>query len=463
VPVLAEDVGMQISDPLYAKTADGAYIAYQVMGDGPFDIAWQFDFYGNIDVVWEDPFDRLLFENLASFSRLILHDRRATGLSSRNVAVPNLETRAADLRAVLDAAGSSSAVLGGIFEGLAAGVLLAATDPERVQRLVWWNPNPRTVWAPDYPWGWGPEQVRAEREALEHWGSPRYAQAWAQMFAEMNGVEPPEEEVRMMAKSSRQTCTPDVAIALTEIWWETDIRALLPDVQVPTLLLAAEGTGKNMEIAEHVASLMPDAELAVVPKDEWTGGRAGQERLARPYLDEIRRFLGAAPDIRARNSVLSTVLFTDIVGSTEKQASLGDRAWKELAERHHAIVREDLSRWGGVENDTAGDGFFATFDGPARAIHCALEIEHDVRDLDIEIRAGVHIGECEVIDGKVGGIAVTTGARIASLAGRSEVLVSQTVKDLVAGSNLVFEEAGEHDLKGVPGSWRLYRAVSSPG
>ncbi len=449
---------MEIPDPRYAKTEDGAYIAYQVVGDGPVDIAWQFDFYGNIDALWDSPFDRGWFEGLASFGRLILHDRRATGLSSRDVPVPNLETRAADLRAVLDAVGSERVVLGGWFESLAPCVLLAATDPDRVGALVWSNPTPRTIWAPDYPWGWGPEAVERERAGLADWGTIEHARAWAEQFAIDNGFQPGEEDVRAIARMSRNTCTPDVAARLCEIWWETDIRGVLPSVQVPTLLIADAESHRG--VTEYVASLMPQAELKAFPGEgEWPRSRDEVERYARPRLDAIQRFIGVEPKRAAMDTILSTVLFTDIVGSTEQQARLGDRGWKELVERHHATVREALQAWRGIENDTAGDGFYATFDGPARGIHCAHEIRDRVQNLDIEIRAGVHTGECELIDGKCGGIAVTTGARIAALAQPSQVLVSQTVKDLVAGSGFSFELAGEHELKGVPDRWRLYAAT----
>ena len=451
---------MEIPDPRYMRTDDGVYIAYQVVGDGPVDIAWQLDFGGNLDVWWEAAQERGWFEGLASFGRLILHDWRATGLSSRNVAVPNLETRAEDLRAVLDAVGSESAVMGGWFESLAPCVLLAASDPERVRALVWWNPAPRTVWAPDFPWGQGPDEVAGELEGLKHWGTMEYGRAWAADFAVGNGIRPPEAAIRWRAKASRNTCTPEVALQLTEIWWQTDIRGVLPTVQVPTLLIAEDG-GDNPAICAHVASLMPQAVVEVFPSEAWPTSRDEVDRYNRPRLDVMQRFIGIEPRPAAVDTILSTVLFTDIVGSTEKQARLGDHAWKELVERHHATVREALGGWRGVENDTAGDGFYATFDGPARAIHCAHEVRHRVRDLGIEIRAGVHTGECELIDGKVGGIAVTTGARIAALAQPSQVLVSQTVKDLVAGSGFSFEPAGEHELKGVPDRWRLYTATAT--
>jgi class 3 adenylate cyclase len=237
------------------------------------------------------------------------------------------------------------------------------------------------------------------------------------------------------------------------IWYDTDVRGILPSVHASTLLLAETNAEPSTEV-EYVASLMPNTEVRTVP------GHPYSAELTDAGLDAIRRFVGLEPPVTGLDTILASVLFTDIVGSTDRQAALGDLAWKDLVEQHHAIVREALSRWRGVENDTAGDGFFATFDGPARAIHCALEIVERVRDLGIEVRASVHIGACELIDGKIGGITVSIGARVGALAGASEVLVSQTVKDLVPGSGLTFEDAGEHELKGVPDHWHLYRVVS---
>jgi class 3 adenylate cyclase len=229
-------------------------------------------------------------------------------------------------------------------------------------------------------------------------------------------------------------------------------------VQAPTLLIAGQGDGEDVAVAEHVAALMPDAQLEAFPSMGWPNSRDEIERDVRPKLAAVQRFIGVEPRRPALERILSTVLFTDIVGSTKRQATLGDHAWKELLESHHAVVRDSLGTWRGVEHDTAGDGFFATFDGPARAIHCALEIRERVHELGLEVRAGMHTGECELIDGKHGGIAVAIGARISSLAEPSQVLVSQTVKDLVAGSGLTFDDAGDHELKGVPGSWRVYAA-----
>jgi class 3 adenylate cyclase len=357
---------------------------------------------------------------------------------------------------VLDAAGSDSTVMGGWGEGLAPCLLLAASDPARVRALVWCNPEPRTVWAPDYPWGMGPDEVAATRESDKYWGTGDYGRTWAENHVNRFGVPPTDDDVRWVTKKSRNTCTPDVGIQLEEIWWQSDIRGILPTVRVPTLLLT-DDQGVNPAVADYVASVMPDAHVRLFP-DASSGTREVMERANRPVLEAVQRLIGITPRPVAMETVLSTVLFTDIVSSTERQVSLGDRGWKELVERHHATVRDALGTWRGVENDTAGDAFYATFDGPARAIHCALDVRDRVRELDLEIRAGVHTGECELVDGKCAGIAVTTGARIAATAAPSQVLVSQTVKDLVAGSGFTFAPAGEHELKGIPDRWRLYVA-----
>jgi class 3 adenylate cyclase len=440
-----------VPETRYASTPDGVYLAYQVAGDGPVDIAWQFDSVGDVDLIWEEPISALFFPGIASFARLILHDRRGTGLSSRNVSPPDLETRVADLRVVLDLVGSERPVLAGALEGGAPNVLFAASDPERVHSIVWWAPSARSVWTPDYPWGVRPEYVEVAERELENWGTLEGAMAWAESEA-LYGRVTSEEEVRFHARLSRHTGTPDVARELDRNWYATDIRPVLPSVKVPVLLLAQD---QNVEEATYIASLMPQAELETLP-----GGDLTSPDLHAAALEVIRRFVGVEPPKPELETVLATILFTDIVRSTERQSTLGDHAWKEVIQRHHATVREALERWRGVEVDTAGDGFYATFDGPARAVRCALDITQRIRELGIDVRAGVHTGECEIVDGKCTGIAVSIGARVASTAGASEVRVSQTVKDLVAGSGLAFMDAGEHELKGVPDVWRLYSVAS---
>jgi class 3 adenylate cyclase/pimeloyl-ACP methyl ester carboxylesterase len=442
---------MEIRDTRYAKTSDGVYIAYQVAGEGSIDLAWQFDFSGNVDLAWEWPITGPLLRALAGFCRVILHDRRGTGLSSRDVPPPNLETRVGDLRLVLDEVGSERPVLAGMNEAGASNVLFAATDPERVRSIVWVEPFPRVVWTPEFPWGVKHDYSELEERSLDLWGTNDYGKAWAEAEATA-GMTLVPEQVLTAGIMSRHTATPDVARKIDRIWYETDVRGVLPSVQAPTLLVVRDRYPRKIEVAEYVASLMLDATVAPVP-----GNFASDE--LEPLLHVLRPFVGVEQREPELDTILATVVFTDVVGSTEKQASLGDLGWKKLVERHHAAVRDALTRWRGVENDTAGDGFYATFDGPARAIRCALEIAERVRDLGIEIRAGVHIGECEVIEGKAAGITVSIGARVVATAGPSEVVVSQTVKDLVAGSGFAFEDRGEHELKGVPDHWRLYRVA----
>ena len=445
---------MDVPETRYATTADGVYLAYQVVGEGPVDVAWQFDFVGNVDLVWDDTILGPLFRGIASFARLILHDRRGTGLSSRNVPPPNLETRVADLRAVLDAVGSERPVLAGVLEGGASNVLLAASSPERVQSIVWWGLAARSLWSPDYPWGAGPEYVEANERELQHWGTLEGARLWAEGESLLGRVIT-EEEIRDYAKLSRHTATPDVARELQRIWYETDIRPVLPSVNVPALLLDQHTTQSDVEETQYVASLMPQAELKVMPK-----GVLSSPEVLSAVVDEIRRFVGVEPPMPELDTVLATVLFTDIVGSTERAAEMGDRRWRELLDEHHRVVRRELERHRGREIHTAGDGFLMTFDGPARAIRCALSIHQALRAVGIEIRAGLHTGEVELQGDDIAGIAVHTGARVASVAGAGQTLVSRTVVDLVAGSQLTFEDAGEHVLKGVPDRWHLYRVVS---
>jgi class 3 adenylate cyclase/pimeloyl-ACP methyl ester carboxylesterase len=439
----------------YARTSDGVYLAYQTLGDGPTDIVYQPDWPGNIDMEWEFPSGRTFLEGLANFGRVILHDHRGVGLSSRNVPIPNLETRVADLRVVLAEVGATRPVLTGAVASGSVNALLAASQPDEVSSLVWIDPLPRTAWAADYPWGRTPDDLEAERRDLEVWGTAAYSRAFADDQASIGNIIP-EVEAELFAKAGRNACTPDVAIEMQEMWEQTDVRAVLPTIGVPTLIVAIGGDSgqrEGMERFEAAAALIPGAEYRVIEGNTWSVPTGAA------VVEEIRRFVGVERAVGELDTVLATVLFTDIVRSTESQARMGDNAWKAIIQRHHALVRDALDQWQGVEHDTAGDGFFATFDGPARAIRAAHHIVESVRQLGIEVRAGVHTGECTIVDGKVGGIAVSIGARIAALSEPSQVLVSQTVRDLVAGSRLTFADAGEHTLPGVDGTWRLLAAT----
>jgi class 3 adenylate cyclase len=449
----------------FAKTPDGVYLAYQVVGSGPVDVVMDFHaFAGNVDLIWDEPDWGPFLATVSDFARLIVHDRRGSGASTRNVPPANLETRAADLLTVLDAIGSEAPVLGAGASTGAMHALFAGTYPDRTSGLVWNYPRPRLAWAPDYPWGQRPDAFEAAFAEARNWGTTEQAREQAQNRAaqrlgvphdQRHSLTVNEDVVRRYARVTRNTVSPDVAEALTRILWQTDVRDILPSVRTPTALIVGDADAQaDREEAEYVASLMPNARVHLLR------GRSGLQIEAQMA---IVRELAGIDRPHAVSTVLATVLFTDIVNSTRKQAELGDRRWRELVLAHHTAVRAALSHWGGTEHDTAGDGFFASFVGPARAIHCAHEIAATVADLGIETRAGVHIGECEVIDGKPGGLAVTIGARLLGAAGPREVVVSGTVKDLVAGSGFSFMDRGEHELRGVPDLWRLFAAEPTNG
>jgi class 3 adenylate cyclase len=424
----------------YARSG-GVAIAYQVVGDGETDLVFVPDWVSNLVYGWESPRIRAFYERLSRSFRLILFDKRGTGLSDLGGHFPALETRMDDVRAVLDAAGSSRAVLLGAQDGCGMATLYAATYPERTQALVLFHPiayNPEAQ----------TERVRAELADLrERWGTQEFCDELMRDGAPSLYADPVERE--WFANSLRVGASPSVAYALNRAFYETDLREILPAVRVPTLVLYRPGwfEGFAMEVAEQI----PNARALRISGDEMF-----EVDLSPEVPDEIERFVAGEQLPVVPESVLATILFTDIVGSSARASELGDRAWRELLARHHALVRRELTRYRGEEKDTAGDGFFATFDGPARAIRCAHAIVEGVQALGLEIRAGVHTGECEVHEGKVAGLAVVIGARVASAACGGEVLVSQTVKDLVAGAGIAFEQRGEHELKGVPGTWRLF-------
>jgi pimeloyl-ACP methyl ester carboxylesterase len=439
-------------ETLYARSGDVS-IAYQVTGEGPFDVVFIPPFVTHVELVWTTSFASSL-RTLSSFCRLIRFDKRGTGMSDRVAGAPTLETRMDDARAVMDAVGSSRAAFFGSSEGAAMSLLFAATYPERTAALVLRSAYPRTMWAPDYPWGRTEDEYRREMARDLGIFGPR-DQALAALRSRMQLVD--DEEAHQWVDYLRWSGSPGALEALALMNKEIDVRHVLPAIRVPTLVLhGSEDTIVPMDVARYVADRISGARLVEVP----TGHLAtGQGAVA--LNDEIKSFLtevwesgdweGTEPD-----RVLATVLFTDIVGSSERAAEIGDRAWRELLERHHELVRRQLGRFRGREVDTAGDGFFASFDGPARAIRCACAVVDSMLELGLEVRAGLHTGECELMDGKVAGIAVHTGARVASRAQPREVLVSSTVKDLVAGSGLAFEDRGAHELKGIPGEWRLY-------
>jgi class 3 adenylate cyclase len=443
-----------IPETRYAKSSDGTYLAYQAFGEGDRDLLWVPGFATHLEVFWEYPPAARFLRRLATFARVIWFDRRGTGLSDRVSRLPDLERMNDDVGAVLDATGSERAVLfgeGGDGGGVCA--VFAASFPERSTALIWWDATSRSAWAPDYQWGITEEEFAASEAFMEEaWGSNDDVAEVVQRFGGASIANDPEA-TRWWAKLHRYAATPSAAVALARMWFETDVRDVLPAIHVPTLLVAS----LHREDFVYTASLIPGAVLAEVPSPDRAPWRGNQDEL----FSVLGRFLDSVRDERiAFDRILATVLFTDIVSSADKASSLGDRAWKELLEKHHALVRGLIARFGGREVDTAGDGFFATFDGPARAIRCATALAESVHRLGLEVRAGIHTGEIETIDEKAGGIAVMIGARIGAIAGPSEVLVSGTVKDLVAGSGLSFDPRGDYELKGVPDRWRVYRVVS---
>jgi class 3 adenylate cyclase len=433
----------------YAKSGD-VNIAYQVTGDGPFDLVYVPGWVSNVELMWDDPAQAHMLERLASFSRLILFDKRGTGLSDPVPLqqLPTLEERMDDVRAVLDAVGSERSSIFGFSEGGNMSVLFAATYPERTIALALFGIFAKRIWSSDYPWAPTPEARAREIEDLER--------NWATGM-DVDQLCPSEDDAfkERLATYLRRSASPGAAVALLRMNTQIDVRDVLPSIQAPTLILHRTGDrDTKLEESRWIAAQIPGAKHVELPGDGhvvWAGDVDG-------VIDEIEEFLTGVRPTRGTERVLATVLFTDLVGSTERAAALGDRGWRELLERHHAAIRREVDRFRGREVDTAGDGFLVTFDGPARAVRAACAIREQVSDLGLEVRAGVHTGECEVMQGSLAGIAVHTGARVAAAAGAGEVLVSSTVLDLVAGSGIRFEDRGEHELKGI-GPRRLYAVV----
>jgi pimeloyl-ACP methyl ester carboxylesterase len=439
----------EIPQTRYAKAPDGTSIAYQVVGDGPVDLVYATGIWSNVEIMWEHPLWAHFLRRLVNFSRLILFDMRGVGLSDRGPEPPVLELQRDDVGSVMDAAGSEDAIVFGGARAATMAMLFAATHPERTKALILYAPVAKTVSTPDFPYGKSSEEQAAFFERfLAEMGTGKNLDLQAPSVA---GDEP---FVEWWARFERLVASPSAYQELARIFTEVDVREVLPSIHVPTLVIHREGDRIVLERqASYVAAQITGATQLELP---------GEDHLpfvgdADAILDEVERFVTGRRPIPEIRTVLATVLFTDIVDSTRRQSELGDIGWKDLVERHHAMVRNLLKEYRGEEQDTAGDGFFVRFDGPARAIRCAQDIVESIRPLGIEVRTGLHTGECEIVDGKAGGLAVSIGARVMANAGPSEVLVSQTVKDLVAGSGFAFEDSGEHDLKGVPDRWRLYR------
>jgi pimeloyl-ACP methyl ester carboxylesterase len=431
----------------YAKSG-GVHIAYQVLGDGPIDLVYAPPWIGNMELFWEEPSYLRFLERLASFSRLILFDKRGAGGSDRVASIPPIEEQIDDLTAVMKSAGSERAALLGASEGGSLCTLFAATHPERTSALILCGAIATTRWSPETPWAPTREAFEGWIQMVEReWGGPLGIELFAPSVAD-------DKRFReWWARLLRLAASPATAIELLRRVDQIDVRPVLPTIRVPTLVLHCGGDRLvRVENGRYLGRHIPNAKYVEL---------AGEDHF--PYLSsadailaEIEEFVTGARQAPETDRVLATVLFTDIVGSTARAAEMGDRRWRDLLEQYQTLVRRDLTRLRGREVKTLGDGFLAIFDGPARAIRCARAIRDSVRRLGIEITSGLHTGECELMGQDVGGIAVHIGARVAESAAPGEVLVSSTVKDLVTGSGLEFEDRGAQELRGVPGEWRLF-------
>ena len=439
----------------YAKAPDGVSIAYQVVGEGPRDLVWVPGWVSHLEAIWEEPTAARFLERLASFSRLILFDKRGTGMSDRvpPSELPTLEQRMTDVLAVCDAVGSERAALLGVSEGAPLCVLFGATYPARTTAIILLGGFARELIGDGYEWGHTRERLDAFLEEIANeWGGPVGLDIRAPSRAK-------DERFRATwARYLRMGASPSAVLALVRMNSEIDVRPILATCRVPTLVLHRTGDlAIPVESGRYLAEHIPGAKLVELPGNDhlpWVGDSDA-------ILDEIEEFLTGHRHQVEPDRVLATVLFTDIVGSTQRAAEIGDKAWGDLLAAHHAIVREQIARFGGQEMGTAGDGFLATFDGPARGVRCALAIALAVRPIGLDIRAGLHTGEVELVPGDIRGLAVHIGARIGALAGPGEVLVSRTVKDLVVGSGLVFVDRGTHRLKGVPDEWQVFAVAAA--
>lgn len=431
----------------FARSGDLS-IAYQVVGDGPIDVVYVPGFVSHLELNWEVPGVVHIIQRLASFSRVIMFDRRGSGLSDPVVGVPTLEERMDDVRAVMDAAGSERAALFGVSEGVPMSILFAASHPELTTGLVLYGGMARSTWALDYPWATPKEALlESSAEMAPH----LYDGAMIEIMAPSLADDPRARE--MYARYLRYSVTPAMLMQSFLMFLDIDVRAVLPTIDVPTLVLHRRGDqAVNRRGAEWMATQIPGAkyvELTGIDHALFAGDTDA-------IIDEIEEFLTGARRATEIDRVLATVMFTDIVESTKRAAAMGDRPWRDLLEACNDAIRRELTRFSGREIKTLGDGMLATFDGPARAIRCALAVTEVVKPLGIEVRVGLHTGEVELVGDDVAGIAVHIAARVGALADTSEVLVSGTVKDLVAGSGIAFSDRGERALKGVPDTWRLF-------
>ncbi|MFN2458597.1 MAG: alpha/beta fold hydrolase [Chitinophagaceae bacterium] len=434
----------------YAKSGDVS-IAYQVVGSGSIDLVFVMGWVSNVEYSWEEPTMSRFLNRLASFSRLILFDKRGTGLSDKVSQLPTLEQRMDDLHCVMDAAGSERAAIFGVSEGGPMSALFAATYPDRTSHLIMYGSYAKRIWAPDYPWAPTPEQRQVFFDAISKgWGG----------VVDLDVMAPSamhdERFKKWWASYLRRSASPADALALAKMNTEVEIRCILPAIQVPTLILHRTGDrDAHVEEGRFMASQIPGAQFVELPGQDhlpWVGD-------AQRLLDEIEMFVTGTLHDREPERILATLLFTDIVSSTETATSLGDERWHYLLKQHHEIVRKELLHYRGKEITTTGDGFLAIFDGPARAIRCACAVRDALKQAGLEIRAGLHTGEIVLMENNIGGIAVHLCSRVMSKAGNGDVLITSTVKDLVAGAGIQFESRGKHELKGIPGEWQLYSVI----
>jgi len=436
----------------YARNAEGQYIAYQVCGDGEFDIVFIPDWCTNLEVMWEEPTLERFLNRLASMARLICFDKRGTGVSDPVPlgAIPTFEEWMDDVGSVLDAAGSERAAVIGHGDGAPMAILFAATFPNRVSALVLAEAYARRTRAADYQCGMPQEIADLFIEGiLKNWGTGRDMLIGAPSMADNPAF------IQWRGRYERLAMSPGMFNATYPNTYAFDVRPVLETVRAPTLVLHhTENSYVFVDNGRYLANHIEGARFVELPGGEHIFHLGDSDVL----LNHVQEFLTGTKEYPDQDRVLATVLFTDMVGATQHATRLGDRSWRDVLEKHHELVRTELERFRGREIDTAGDGFFATFDGPARGVRCALAIRDSVKSLGIEIRAGLHTGECELIANKVGGVAVHIGARVMGVAGSGEVLASRTVKDLVAGSRLEFSDRGLHELKGISGEWQLYSA-----
>jgi class 3 adenylate cyclase len=434
----------------YAKSGD-LHIAYTVQGDGPLDLVWIPPWISQVEYLWAEPALERVMARLTRFARVITFDRRGSGLSDPLFGAPTLEDQMDDVLAVMDAAGSESAAIAGTLEGGPMAALFAATFPERTDALVLYATFARATWAPGYEWAWPAEMRDAHMdELLAHWG-----EGWvAGSVAPSQKGDPAFME--WAGRLERLAASPSTIRRIFDLIGEVDVRDVLPSIRVPTLVMhRTEDSFLKVEHSRYIASKIPGARYVELSGGDNMFSAGDSETL----IGEIEEFLTGTRHEREPDRMLATVMFTDIVDSTRRAAEMGDRSWRFLLERHDALFRQALERHRGREVKRTGDGFMATFDGPARAIRCAASVAEAMGTLGLEVRAGLHTGELEVMDGDLGGLAVHIASRVMNCAAPNEVLVSGTVKDLVVGSGIDFDDRGQRELRGVPGEWRLY-AVS---